>query len=114
MTGGPEYAPQHGVREGEESPDLAVGWYDAALVWDGHARRGWLVGSPEGVQELRSRLEEGGKPGCGATDVARVGSNKQEYDGHELVKQERMPNGKVKLILKDKTSGKISQRFVDG
>ncbi len=49
----------------------------------------------------------------GATEVSRIGSNKAEYEGYELVKQERMPDGKVKLILKDKESGKISQRFVD-
>ncbi|MGE3961100.1 MAG: aminodeoxychorismate synthase component I [Dehalococcoidia bacterium] len=39
------------------APDLAVGWYDAALVWDEVARRGWLVGRAEAVAPLRSRLE---------------------------------------------------------
>ena len=26
------------------APDLAMGWYDAALVWDGDAGTGWLAG----------------------------------------------------------------------
>ncbi len=35
-----------------------------------------------------------------------------EYDEqHWLIKKETMPDGRVKLILKDKTSGKIVQRF---
>lgn len=48
----------------------------------------------------------------GATDVPRVGEGKAEYEGHILVKQERMPDGQVKLILKDKSTGKITQRLV--
>lgn len=44
------------------APDLAVGWYDAALVWDGEAGRGWLAGRPEAVSALRLRLEGGGEP----------------------------------------------------
>ena len=46
------------------APDLAVGWYDAALAWDGYAQRGWLVGSPEGVRQLGARLDEGGDREC--------------------------------------------------
>ena len=34
------------------APDLALGWYDAALVWDGSARRGWLAGAPRAVAAL--------------------------------------------------------------
>ncbi len=47
------------------APDLALGWYDAALVWDGVARRGWLSGAPRAVAALRSELaciEETGAP----------------------------------------------------
>ena len=40
--------------------DLAVGWYDAALLWDGEADRGVLVGTPEAVQELRAHLDGAG------------------------------------------------------
>ena len=36
----------------------------------------------------------------------------QEYDDqHLLVKQEKMPDGKIKLILKNKKTGKISQKW---
>lgn len=38
----------------------------------------------------------------------------KEYDGsHWLIKEERMPNGKLKIILKDKASGQISQVIQD-
>jgi len=37
-------------------PDLAMAWYDAALVWDGHAGAGWLAGTPDAVGALRERL----------------------------------------------------------
>lgn len=42
------------------APDLAVGWYDAALIWDEAARRGHLVGRPEAVAALRRRLAGAG------------------------------------------------------
>lgn len=38
------------------APTLAYGWYDAALVWDGLAGRGWLAGSADAVAALRTRL----------------------------------------------------------
>ena len=38
------------------APDLAVSWYDAALVWDGIDRRGWLCGLPQAVVALGARL----------------------------------------------------------
>lgn len=38
----------------------------------------------------------------------------KDYDAdHYLIKQEKMPDGKSKLILKDKASGKIIQRVMD-
>ena len=39
------------------APDLALGWYDAALVWDGREQRGWLTGTADAVAELRANLE---------------------------------------------------------
>ncbi len=39
------------------APDLAVGWYDAALVFDELDGLGWLVGQPESVAALRARLD---------------------------------------------------------
>lgn len=38
------------------APDLAVGWYDAALVWDHEAHSGWLAGTVDGVDALRVAL----------------------------------------------------------
>lgn len=39
------------------APLLSFGWYDAALVWNEVARRGWLVGRADAVRALRARLE---------------------------------------------------------
>src|SRR5690606_13598233 len=39
------------------APDLAMGWYDAALVWDEVAQRGWLAGRADAVAQLRARLD---------------------------------------------------------
>jgi len=46
--------------------------------------------------------------GSGSTGSA--GATLKEYDaGHYLIKEERMPNGNLKVILKDKQTGEISQ-----
>jgi hypothetical protein len=46
----------------------------------------------------------------GRDDVPRVGAHR-EYDAeHILIKQEKMPDGAVKLILRNKQTGEISQR----
>ena len=46
-----------------------------------------------------------------------VGEEKHELaslnDQYYLIKEEKMPNGKTKIILKDKTTGEISQIFKD-
>jgi predicted dehydrogenase len=45
------------------------------------------------------------------TDDADQGQQQQEYDDHHwLVKEEIMPEGTIKRILKEKTSGRIIQR----
>jgi len=49
----------------------------------------------------------------GATAVDPIKGFKQDYDGHQLVKRERMPDGTLKLILKNKETGEITQRFVE-
>ena len=49
----------------------------------------------------------------GAETVEQIKGFKLDYDGHQLVKRERMPDGTVKLILRDKETGEISQRFVE-
>ena len=43
-------------------PDLALSWYDAALIWDHDARRGWLTGTPQAVAVLREDLVRGSPP----------------------------------------------------
>ena len=35
------------------------------------------------------------------------------YDEHYLIKEEKMPDGKTKVILKDKNTGEISQILKD-
>jgi predicted dehydrogenase len=48
-------------------------------------------------------------------DEADAGQQQQEYDAaHWLVKEEIMPEGSTKLILKEKASGRIVQRVVAG
>lgn len=49
----------------------------------------------------------------GAATVEQIQGFKLDYDGHQLVKRERMPDGTVKLILRDKATGAITQRFVE-
>ncbi len=49
----------------------------------------------------------------GSTDETPLQRRRAEYDGHWVVKRERMPDGQVKLILQDKQSGAITQRFVE-
>ncbi|MQC17054.1 MAG: aminodeoxychorismate synthase component I [Chloroflexi bacterium] len=38
------------------APSLAMGWYDAAMVWDAVTAGAWLVGRPAAVAALRRRL----------------------------------------------------------
>jgi para-aminobenzoate synthetase component 1 len=42
------------------APEMAMAWYDAALVWDGDRDTGWLVGTRQAVAQLREQLE--GRP----------------------------------------------------
>ena len=48
------------------------------------------------------------------TDLTEKERPAEDYDeAYYLVKQERMPDGKIKLILKDKKTGEIQQRVAD-
>jgi predicted dehydrogenase len=47
--------------------------------------------------------------GSGAERISAIG---HEYEGHVVIKRERMPDGRLKLILKDKASGAFSERVV--
>jgi len=49
----------------------------------------------------------------GKEEVEVISGVKSEYEGKQVVKKERMPDGTVKLILKDKETGEITQQFVD-
>lgn len=49
----------------------------------------------------------------GATDVVPFGGKKEIVDGLQLVKRERMPDGAVKLILKNLETGAVTQRFIE-
>lgn len=49
----------------------------------------------------------------GKTDVEKISAGRGEYDGKVLVKKERLPDGRVRLILKDEESGDISQQIVE-
>ncbi|MCY4158816.1 MAG: Gfo/Idh/MocA family oxidoreductase [Bacteroidetes bacterium] len=50
----------------------------------------------------------------GRTDVERVGKLKEMVDGMELVKRECLPDGKIKLILKNLDTGEVTQRLLAG
>ena len=63
------------TRDDVGAPDLAVGWYDAALVWDGLADEGWLVGAPAAVAHLRARLSRSAPSASGAAPAARLASS---------------------------------------
>ena len=49
----------------------------------------------------------------GRENVNPIQGFKEEIDGLQLVKRERLPDGKIKLILKNKETGEVTQRFVD-
>ena len=44
---------------------------------------------------------------------ARIAKHVSEYDGQVIIKQERMPDGKLKMILKHKETGAFSERVVE-
>ena len=48
----------------------------------------------------------------GRENVDPIQGFKEEIDGLQLVKRERLPDGKIKLILKNKETGEVTQRFV--
>ena len=46
----------------------------------------------------------------GSDESETVGTTATEIDGHLLIKRERLPDGRVKLILKEKDTGKIVEK----
>ena len=49
----------------------------------------------------------------GSDEVDMLGTGPEEIDGHQLIKREVMPDGKTKLILKNKETGQVIQKIVD-
>ncbi|MFO8007261.1 MAG: Gfo/Idh/MocA family oxidoreductase [Candidatus Brocadiia bacterium] len=49
----------------------------------------------------------------GARQTERISAPKVEHEGKLLIKRERMPDGRTKLILRDPETGKFSEEFVD-
>jgi hypothetical protein len=47
----------------------------------------------------------------GSEEVAHVATQTDYDERYSLIKQERMPDGKTKFILRDKASGQIVQRI---
>lgn len=46
------------------------------------------------------------------SETEKIHGTGREYDGQVVIKQERMPDGRMKLILKNKESGDFSERVV--
>ena len=63
------------TRDDVGAPDLAFGWYDAALVWDGARHEGWLAGRAEAVRALRARLAARTSPSSTAASTGVLRSN---------------------------------------
>ena len=47
----------------------------------------------------------------GREDVANIAVSREFDEHHFLVKKEQLPDGKTKVILRNKSTGQISQRF---
>ena len=62
------------------APDLAFGWYDAALVWDGLTHTGWLVGRAEAVRALGTRLDRRNAPEPQAASAGVLRGNLSRAD----------------------------------
>ncbi len=52
-------------------------------------------------------------PWRGSTSTTTASQPPREFEGNIVIKQERMPDGRLKLILKDPVSGRIFDRFID-
>ncbi len=53
-------------------------------------------------------------PWRGSLEAPSTGAAAETFGGNLVVKRERMPDGRLKLILKDPESGRFSERFEDG
>ena len=94
------------------APDLALGWYDAALVWDGIEQRGWLSGSPEAVAALRRQLEcieDAGAPAECEPAPRRLVRFEPNMERHEYL--ERAEAARRYIAAGDIYQVNLSQRF---
>ena len=68
-----------------------------------------LIGGfyPMSLQNFRGKDEI--KDGCDGPVHQENAGLKDFDDQHFLIKEERMPEGKLKVVLKDKQTGRISQ-----
>ena len=57
------------------APDLAIGWYDAALVWDRLEQRGWLCGTLDALAAVSDRLAN--TSGGSVTESRPVGLDRE-------------------------------------
>jgi hypothetical protein len=46
--------------------------------------------------------------------VERIAREQRQWDGKTLIKQEKMPDGRLKLILKDEATGEFSDVVTEG
>ena len=46
-------------------------------------------------------------------EAARIARPRREHDGKTVIKEERMPDGRLKLILKDESTGKFADVVAD-
>jgi hypothetical protein len=46
--------------------------------------------------------------------VSRIAPARREWDGKTLIKQEQMPDGRLKLIVKDEETGEFSDVVTEG
>lgn len=99
------------------APDLALAWYDAALIWDSRDRCGWLAGRPEAIAILRDDLA--GAPQVLPADMQQLGlqrldSSDQKFLEPNIVHTDYLK--RVELAREYITAGDVyqvnlSQRF---
>jgi hypothetical protein len=46
--------------------------------------------------------------------VGRIAPARREWDGKTLIKQEQMPDGRLKLIVKDEATGEFADIVTEG
>ena len=94
------------TRDDVGAPDLAFGWYDAALVYDAQQRGGWLVGRPDAVRSLRAHLDAPAAPSRHVEATGELCSNISEHAYLDAVRR-----AKRYIAAGDIYQVNLSQRF---